>query len=216
MPHQGASLQAALLQAELHLLQSHTLTSDTIQKGSSSGGGELGSIRGIESPRSSLRGSPPLEDDDNDASTTKAPEQSRLVLIIDDAHNADKHSCELLSELARRSPDYMLLLTACKESDGSLAVNERDNPNRDFAEGNRLVHSLALHRGTTTVRLQPLSTSTCERLACSMLRATSLPTEVLRLLHKRSGGCPLLIGVRFGIVRTESQCIEKVQICCGK
>ena len=180
---------AALLKAEVNLLRAHALA-----------GGATSSVAGSygnphdSSPKGSPWGSPHVSNEfEAETGRREAVAASRLVLIVDDIHHADNHSCDMLKELAGNAAVAMLLITACRESSGSVGVDDHGNPTPDFAEGNRLMRALAAQRSTVSVKLGPLSVATAEKLACSVVRTTSLPAEVQRLLQRRAGGIPLLI-----------------------
>lgn len=164
----------------------------------------IGGLNSFNSPSSSQRENPETSgsmlsdcyaDKDGSATQVASSERRRLVMIVDDLQNADKHSCELLKELAYRRPDYILLLTACTGANGIFAHEGISCNHPKITDGHNASHALACQSCTTALMLQPLNLASCERLACSILRSKSLPTEFVRMLHTRSGGSPLLIEV---------------------
>lgn len=125
--------------------------------------------------------------------------QGPLVLIIDDVHHADAHSCELLRQLGMKAPAALLLLLSCREPRVSLSAPSEVGANEllgQFLPGHRLVHDLSSSRdilpSVITCRLRPISAVGCDELICSDLGVDKLPVKVSALLAKRSGGSPLL------------------------
>jgi len=124
--------------------------------------------------------------------------RGRLVIIIDDLHHADTHSCEVLKQFASSAPEQALVLLACREPRVSLGApssgaTTTDGEETQFSSGHRLVHTLtAIRDGITPLNLRPVGPAGCEALACAAIAAVSLPTAVKTLLTRRSGGSPEL------------------------
>ena len=126
-----------------------------------------------------------------------------LVLIIDDVHHADAHSCELLRQLGMKAPAAFLLLLSCRAPcraprvslSAPSVVGANELPGQ-FFPGHRLVHDLSSSRDSLpsviTCHLRPISAVGCDELVCSDLGVDKLPVRVSALLARRSGGSPLL------------------------
>ena len=124
---------------------------------------------------------------------------SRLVLIIDDVHHADAHSCELLRRLAESGPATVVLLLTCREPRVNLSVAScATGEEGHLLPGHRLVHTIRSSQTSSespsifACHLRPLGASGCDEHGCAALRVSQLPAEVSAVLAKRSGGSPLL------------------------
>ena len=131
------------------------------------------------------------------SSYTSSNNVSRIVLILDDMHFADDHSCQMFEELAAAAPNGMLLLTACRESAGSLAAmattSSESTSKARVLPGHRLIHALASQPSTTAVPLLPFNMVACERLASTTISAGDMPNTAIRIIARRSGGIPVLV-----------------------
>jgi hypothetical protein len=191
------------MEFELQLLHSHAAarggthsepslsspTTDGTSTASNSSDGDLNSSR----DSSDLH----IVSDDEPApeATEESLSSSRLVLIIDDAHLADSHSCEVLTRLARSLPSQMIMLLACREPRVSLGkpLNAADDEEAQFSPGHRLVHKLsAMKDAAASVCLRPVSAAVADQLACAELGVSAIPAEASTIITRRSGGSPLL------------------------
>ena len=123
---------------------------------------------------------------------------NRLVIIIDDVHHADAHSCEVLRQLARSAPEQQLLVLTCREpcvslGNGSVDGTAKNSDEANFSAGHRLVHALASMRDNITpLNLRPVASAGCEALACAALEVAAIPAVATSLVVQRSGGSPQL------------------------
>ena len=118
----------------------------------------------------------------------------RLALLIDDVHYADQHSCRLLQKLAASTTvksGPMLLVVASRDERASLSKDLGSDEQR-ISDGRRLVHMLTALRHCLRVQLHPLSPEASGRLSCATLGVRSIPSELVELFARRTGGSPLL------------------------
>ncbi|HEX6621643.1 MAG TPA: AAA family ATPase, partial [Solirubrobacteraceae bacterium] len=106
-------------------------------------------------------------------------DQAPLMLVVDDAHWADRPSLEVLAYLARRIADLPLLIAIGARADDPDSASD-------------LLGLIGGARAATVLHPQPLS----RRGAARLIRraAPSAPLEVCRECHRAAGGNPWLLG----------------------
>jgi predicted ATPase len=108
-----------------------------------------------------------------------------LVLILEDIHWADTSTLELISALARRKAQTMLMVVATYRTPLESAAH----PLR------ALKQDLLMHRLCTEIALEPLSRKGVKELLCLEMRQDRLPPELDRFVYRRSEGNPLFVVV---------------------
>ncbi len=105
--------------------------------------------------------------------------QAPLVLLVDDAHWADRSSLEVLCHLARRSADLPLLLVVAARGDDPDAPAD-------------LLDLLAHEAGAAALQPQPLTLRAGVRLLRGRL-APAAPLDLCRRCHEAAAGNPWLL-----------------------
>ncbi|MGZ6643927.1 MAG: ATP-binding protein, partial [Solirubrobacteraceae bacterium] len=106
-------------------------------------------------------------------------DEAPLMLVVDDAHWADRPSLEVLAYLARRIADLPLLIAIGARADDPDSASD-------------LLSLIGGVRAATVLHPQPLT----RRGAAQLIRraAPSAPLEVCRECHRAAGGNPWLLG----------------------
>ena len=106
-------------------------------------------------------------------------DEAPLMLVVDDAHWADRPSLEVLAYLARRIADLPLLIAVGARADDPDAASD-------------LLSLIGGARAATVLHPQPLT----RRGAARLIRraAPSAPLEVCRECHRAAAGNPWLLG----------------------
>ena len=119
----------------------------------------------------------------------------RTVLGFEDLQWSDELSLEIIAELARRSRDRELLLTAGYRTDETPSTGLRDWRSR-----------LLTQRIAEEVRLKPLSQSETA-LVTTLILDTGLPAprEVAEAVYERTDGIPLHIEELLGALSAEAR-----------
>ncbi len=106
-------------------------------------------------------------------------EEAPLMLVVDDAHWADRPSLEVLAYLARRIADLPLLVAMGARADDPDAASD-------------LLSLIGATRAATLLRPQPLT----RRGAARLIRraAPSAPLEACHQCHRAAAGNPWLLG----------------------
>ncbi len=103
-------------------------------------------------------------------------------LLLDDLHNADETSWQLLTFLARRCSATSLLIVGAYQ------------PNSLSGSAKRLLHSLQRHRQLQTLELWPLSPADTAKLAQQFLPAHQEPDKsFLNHLYRTTEGNPFFV-----------------------
>ncbi len=106
-------------------------------------------------------------------------EEAPLMLVVDDAHWADRSSLEVLAYLARRIDDLPVLIAIGARADDPDGASD-------------LLNLIGATRAATVLHPQPLTARGAARLI--RRAAPSTPLEACRQCHRAAAGNPWLLG----------------------